>query len=449
MRIINGIILITLFILIGAGLAVPVKDRKNRKVLWFARQHLGIWLFLSGVTALSLCLTFVKEPREIVIDREGYGGDGEQIGFMLKAGETTEAVSMELRARELTKEQTKQRMEKAFSYLDGHMKGGNNTLTHITGDLDFSLDDEQYPFDLEVEPEPYSLVGQDGKVCNSEEELTALGYTNEQQIKGISVKLKIILRYSDTHQEKTYDLIIYPKAKSALEKKFDQVKKTIEKKEREALYDQQMILPTSIDGVQISRTDAGGITSGHVLLAGFLVAGLLLLREQENLKINEKKRQELLQKSYPWFVNEVVLLFGAGMQMKSIIAKLIEEYKEREALKKYGQDDYRKALIDELKKAYNSMELGMSEEQVYYQLGRRLKLPCYIKMMTLLEQNVKKGSKGLTLALEQEEANALQERRNLAKRYGEEAGTKLLGPMIMLLVVIMLMIILPAFMSFA
>ena len=49
---------------------------------------------------------------------------------------------------------------------------------------------------------------------------------------------------------------------------------------------------------------------------------------------------------------------------------------------------------------------------------------------------------------EQQEHAALEERKNLAKKYGEEAGTKLLGPMILLLVIVMMMIMIPAFMSF-
>jgi hypothetical protein len=69
--------------------------------------------------------------------------------------------------------------------------------------------------------------------------------------------------------------------------------------------------------------------------------------------------------------------------------------------------------------------------------------------MTLLEQNVTKGSKGMVSLLEQEERNAMNERINLAKKRGEEAGTKLLGPMILLLLIVMLMIMIPAFLSFA
>ena len=132
------------------------------------------------------------------------------------------------------------------------------------------------------------------------------------------------------------------------------------------------------------------------------------------------------------------------MQVRNIFRTIIREYEDQTRKK-----DYRKPLVDELKVAMHAIELGMSEEQAYYRLGRRLGIPCYIKIMTLLEQNMKRGGRGLIDMFEQEEAVALEERKNLAKRYGEEAGTKLLGPMILLLLVVMLMIMVPALWSFA
>jgi Flp pilus assembly protein TadB len=181
-----------------------------------------------------------------------------------------------------------------------------------------------------------------------------------------------------------------------------------------------------------------------VFVIGVILCGLLLLREKENNRQREQKRQEKLRRCYPWFVNELVLLLGAGMQVKNIIAILLSEYE----MENERKEDDREPLMEELQIAKQSLQMGMPEQQVYYQLGRRLKLSCYIKLMTLLEQNVKRGTKGLTVFFEQEEAAALEERKNLAKRYGEEAGTKLLGPMMLQLLVVMLMIMVPAFMSF-
>ena len=47
-----------------------------------------------------------------------------------------------------------------------------------------------------------------------------------------------------------------------------------------------------------------------------------------------------------------------------------------------------------------------------------------------------------------EEQAALQTRKELARKKGEEAGTRLLFPMIVLLGVVMVIVVLPAVMSF-
>ncbi len=63
-------------------------------------------------------------------------------------------------------------------------------------------------------------------------------------------------------------------------------------------------------------------------------------------------------------------------------------------------------------------------------------------------QNVKNGSERMREALESEMENAFEERKNLARRQGEEASTKLLLPLIMMLAMVMVMITVPAFLAF-
>ena len=43
----------------------------------------------------------------------------------------------------------------------------------------------------------------------------------------------------------------------------------------------------------------------------------------------------------------------------------------------------------------------------------------------------------------------MEERRNLAKKLGEQAGTKLLFPMMLMLLVVMVILMVPAMMSFS
>jgi hypothetical protein len=71
----------------------------------------------------------------------------------------------------------------------------------------------------------------------------------------------------------------------------------------------------------------------------------------------------------------------------------------------------------------------------------------YRKFGNLLAQNLRKGSRGLTRLLEQEAEDAFEERKSMARKLGEEAGTKMLFPMILMLGAVMLILAFPAMRS--
>lgn len=90
----------------------------------------------------------------------------------------------------------------------------------------------------------------------------------------------------------------------------------------------------------------------------------------------------------------------------------------------------------------------MPEGKAYEEFGKRCGIPSYMKLAALLEQNRKNGSKRLRDTLRVEMAEAFEQRKHQARRLGEEAGTKLLLPLFLLLAVVMVMVALPALMEF-
>lgn len=439
MRIVNGIVFGFLFVVFLIWIKNQKQTEKiNSAFVLFVKEHIYIFGLLLIVNCISFGMTFVKDDGKIYIQREGYDGEEQQINLLLGQGETTEQVTLNVNQRRFTQEECEEKMQEAFAYLEEHIKGENDSLSEVTENLDFTIDYEQYPFDVEFQPEDYMLMDGDGNLKNEEAQLLAEGYEEKSLLEGIQTKVAVTLWYGEESKKKIYEIVVFPKREDDQKKFFEEVLGKLERLEEETSYEEGFLLPVKIDGVQITRIDNNGVTPFSILVMGTIFAGLLLLRERENRRQKEQKRREMLQRCYPWFVNELVLLLGAGMQVKNIFNIILHEY---------GKEEDLKPLTEELRIAKHSMEIGMSEQQVYYQLGRRLKLPCYIKLMTLLEQNVKRGTKGLTATFEQEELAALEERKNLAKRYGEEAGTKLLGPMILLMLVIMFMIMIPAFLS--
>ena len=441
MRIINGLI----YIVIAWAIAELILYRKNRRITKF-----GEWLqcypyliiMLCVVNSVSFALTFYEKTGDITIYREGFGGAETQAVFQLKKEETTEDYTLTVLPRQYDDKTVNKKMKEPFEYLELHMKGENKSLQKVEKDLIFSLDPEEFPFDMEVQPLQYSLIDETGKVKNTPEELTDAGYEKKEIQKGIETELRITLQYGKIEQEKVYKLRIYQRETTSMQKIFAKVKEEIQAEEEKQEQEDHFTIPMSMDGVMITRTDENSINAMQVLIFGCITMALLVFRQKEQEREKEKIRKRNLLRSYPWFVNEMVLMLGAGMQVKHIFEQMIREYENKK------KEDMREPLIRELVVAKRGFELGMSEEQIYYQLGRRLQLNPYIKLMTLLEQNVVRGTKGLTDIFEQQEHAALEERKNLAKKYGEEAGTKLLGPMILLLVIVMMMIMIPAFMSF-
>lgn len=419
------------------------KEHKHKNWYVFLEQHFYLAIVLVVVNLISFAAGCQKLGDEIRIAREGIAGSEKEVGILLGQGEKQEEFLIQVANQKLTKKQLAKKMEEAFSYLEQNMKGENDSLERVTRNLDFTLDYETFPFEVEIRPNDYLLLDESGTIRNTIDEIRLAGYTKAQLQKGISTEFTVILQYGDVCKEKIYSIKIFEKEKTKLEEQFAGVVEQIQEKEKDTKYDAEFCLPKQIAGVDLNLSQNGRLGPGKILCAGIILCFLLVLREKENEKHLEQKRQDDLLRCYPWFVNEMVLLLGAGMQVKNIFCLLIQEYQDCVG----GQSDTRKPLMEELMIAKQNLQMGVSEQQVYYQLGRSLKLPCYIKLTTLLAQNVKKGSKGMVAFFEQEEIAALQERKNLAKKCGEEAGTKLLGPMVLQLLVVMLMIMIPAFLS--
>ena len=101
-------------------------------------------------------------------------------------------------------------------------------------------------------------------------------------------------------------------------------------------------------------------------------------------------------------------------------------------------------MNEEILETCFEMRNGVGEARAYENFGSRCQIEAYRKLGSLLAQNLKKGSKGLIHILETEAAEGMEERKQQAKKLGEEAGTKLLIPMMMMLVLVMGILVIPS-----
>ena len=84
---------------------------------------------------------------------------------------------------------------------------------------------------------------------------------------------------------------------------------------------------------------------------------------------------------------------------------------------------------------------------MYEAFGRRIGLKPYLRLASLLVNQLQKGSGALRENLEAEVRLAWEIHRDRAEKKGEEAQTKLLLPMMGMLFLVMALIMVPAFFS--
>lgn len=311
--------------------------------------------------------------------------------------------------------------------------GNNTSLEEVREDLRLIREAEGYPFRIEWESDDYSSVYSDGKVTNEE-----LGE------EGRVVCLTAVFSYGDYKEEHIFPIHIFPPHYSQEEQLSRKVYELLEMREGQNRQEVQVELPETVEGKKIAWSEKKEDSSGMILLLTAIGAITVYFLKDKDLQDRIEARNKQMLLDYPQLVGRITLYLGAGMTVRNVFRKIAFDYqKERRA---GGKMHY---VYEEMLLACYELDSGVSEAAVYEHFGKRCRLIQYMKFTNLLVQNLKKGSNGILAALRQEAKNAFEERRNMARKLGEEAGTKLLLPMMLMLGIVMVLIIIPAYFSFS
>ena len=151
-----------------------------------------------------------------------------------------------------------------------------------------------------------------------------------------------------------------------------------------------------------------------------------------------------MQRDYPDIIQKMILYLKAGLSIRMSVEKLAADYMKR---KEASLTETRWAY-EELVKTCRELKGGIYEKDAYERLGRRCGLAEYKVLSVLLVQNLKKGNQSILELLEREAVSAGEDRLRRARIQGEEASTKLLLPMILQLIVVLIILMVPAFLNF-
>lgn len=179
-----------------------------------------------------------------------------------------------------------------------------------------------------------------------------------------------------------------------------------------------------------------------LVLLAVVFAVLIPLNKRQKEENRKKKRNESLMKDYPEMVSRLLLLLYSGVSVRTAFFKMGAQYAEA---KKFGCA--RSETFEEVIVTCRQMESGKGEEEAYEDMAKRCALPAYRSLSVLLMQNHKRGGKGFTDALEREAYAALAAKRREAEAAGAKASVKLMIPLGIMLIVVLALMMIPAFMS--
>lgn len=407
----------------------------THRITWeeYETRKIAVTLMIVfGTLCISVLVSvFEKKEGEIIsfLKRPLYGEAGrtEELDVWVEERQRYK-IPVSIQARKYSEQEAREKVEAALLELNEVIKGGNTTLDEVHSDLVLPANMQEGAVQVEWTVIPYGIVSQTGEILKETKE------------EGEVIKLEAKVRCQEEEASYSTFARVFPMDRTEEEAMIFKIKKAVKEQDEKERDKENITLPEKLDGKEIrwekSRISAAVI----VLISGVLSAFYFWSRRDQKLERTAKKRQEQLKTDYAVLVFKMRMLLGTGMTIRAAFTRIAAEYEERPK----KEICY---VYEEMVHACREMESGVAEETAYEQFGQRCGQPRYLKLGRLFAQHLKKGTEGLEEILGQEMQQAQEERIELAKKKGEETGVKLLIPMGMMLIVVMAVLVIPAFLS--
>ena len=370
------------------------------------------------------------ETGRKILRREENGQRENTEELEVQVGEIREKIVVKVSERAYTEDELEEVFSAASEQLTERILGDNESLDEVRRDLDLITEIPEYGISVSWESDDYSVIDMQGKL--NQEALTEDGKI---------VTLTAVLGYYEEKVSYEFCVRVFPPRSGSREQVLMELEEELEKSDQQNRTEEYMPLPDQIGGREAAWRFPTETRAFGILILG--AGGAVLLCVSEKQRKKEARKKEILQMKmdYPQIINKLTLYIGAGMTIRRAWFCIAQDYeKNRE---KTGK---RKAY-EEMVCTMNQIRGGGSEGECYESCGARCGITSYRKFGMLLSQNLRKGPRGITETLRREAEEAFEERMNQAKKLGEEAGTKLMIPMFLMLAVVFLIVMVPALLS--
>lgn len=395
---------------------------------------LGVW---TGACILGflLCLSSGGITYIRSLQRADYGQQTVSYEMEMEYRDEQQPVELSVEAVRYTESEIIDLFEASFEDVRRIVLADNESQDHVTKPL--NLIREYAGFSIYWEIDDVGVMDYNGQI-------------RPQLQEGETMVCSLFASFSldDVTQIFTIPIRIEGSVLSEQEQLLQSIQKAVD--QQNDIHQKQVDLPEEISGYPVTFFRKPEQNGSLFLFAGIIGIAAIFLLYDRKLQEKLEKRQDQMTADFAEIVSKLTLLYEAGLSIHGAFERIVKDYERR--LRRNGKsadpgrEEYHYAYR-EMKLALEKIRSGESEEDAYAGFGRRCAIHSYMKLGNLLKQNLNKGARGMQDLLMEEVEQAQELRKRIARKKGEEAGTKLLIPMVMMLLVVIAIIAVPALMS--
>lgn len=371
-----------------------------------------------------------NETGQKILQRNPHGQGESSAQLRASIGENEEEFSVTVSEQEYTEEELDAVFQEASEDLEKLILGENESLDEVRDDLELISEIPETGISVSWEIDNYEVMDLQGNLIS--ENLTD---------DGTLVKLSASLLYGERQAVHEFYAKVYPTMISRAERQMSDLKEEIARADEETAAEDHLVLPDQINGERVEWSYTADTRAFAILILGAGTAAMICVSKDQSGKEEEKRRIRQMKTDYPQIINKFNLYIGAGMTIRRAWSCIADDYEKKR--ERYGK----RVAYEEMIYTLHEIQGGAPEGECYEKYGNRCGISRYRKFGTMLSQNLRKGSRGITDLLEREAEEAFEDRKNMAKKLGEEAGTKLMIPMFIMLAVVFVIVTVPAFFS--
>lgn len=392
-----------------------------------------ICLTWTCVMIFGICVSLAPSKGRLTqdncIQRAADSGAEDQVELYVSGGDLDrQQMMVDVKGRLLEGSEKEQLFEDAQAYVLRALVADNRSLEEVRSNLNPVTDIPGSSMTVLWDMTGAGLIYEDGTVMNASVEK-----------EGTAQQLTFDLIYGKDCRSYSIEVIVFPPIVSQEESLLQKIEDDVEAENTEGASTDMLRLPSSVDGIDLKWEEKKKSPGINFFLAAGIGVIFALVLEREREKERLKEREASLRQAYPELVHKLVLLTGAGMNMKSAVETIAADDSR---LHKGGT-----AIGHELNRTVLMMNQGVSESAAYESFGKRCGSASYMKLSTLMVQCIKKGARGMNELMASTADEARMKKRENSRQRGEMISTKLLMPMGLLLIVVLVILAVPAFMS--